>query len=119
VKNRDAIWPFVNRPRPKSSEPTIELALVVDPDDYNRAEAHRERQIEEVELSEEVQVSRATYISVAVQSYLFKQDFTIQGRQAKRQGRRSKRHASTDILSPTVLASAPEVVRVAFSLITY
>jgi len=63
VKNRDAIWMFVNRPRPKSSEPTIELALVVDPDDYNCAEAHQERQIEEVELSKEVWVSRASYVT--------------------------------------------------------
>jgi hypothetical protein len=66
VKDRDAIWTFANRPRAKSSEPTIELALVVDPDDYRRAEAHRERKIdEEAELSEGVLVSTSSYLSVA------------------------------------------------------
>ncbi len=96
VKDHDAIWTFVNQPRAKSSELTIELALVVDPDDYRCAEAHRECKIdEEVELSEEVLVSTASYLSVAVQSYVFKQDFTSQGCKAKRQGRRSKRCAST------------------------
>jgi hypothetical protein len=127
VKDCDVIQTFVNRPRAKSSNPTIELALVVNPDDYHRAEAHRERQIEEAELDKDVQVSRTSYISIAVQSYLFKQDFTsqLEGRKARRRGRRPKRLGSThtdiqdtNIIGSTVPANALEVVRVDSVLIS-
>jgi hypothetical protein len=67
VKDHDAIWTFVNppnRPRAKSCEPTIELALVVDPDDYNRAEARRQdcKAEEEAELNEVELVSTASFL---------------------------------------------------------
>ena len=61
MKDCDVIWTFVNQPHAKSSEPTIEMALVVGPDDYCHAEAHQEHKIDEAELSEEVLVSIASH----------------------------------------------------------
>ena len=89
---------------------------MVDPNNYCHAEAHLKHKVDEAELSEEVLVSTASYLSVIVQSYVFTQDFISQGQKARRQGRRSKRQASPNILSPTVLASALEAVCVAFLL---